>query len=275
MNDQRVELRREELYEKVWSTPMQRLSKEFGLSDVGLAKLCRRHKIPVPGRGYWRRLETGQKVARSPLPKIKEPESPIQIVTILVRERPETAEASDRAASLTRQLLAFSRQQVLAPQVLNLNDVVANIEKMLKRLIGEDIDLATPLKPDVARVKADPGQIEQVIMNLAVNARDAMPRGGKLTIETANVELDQSYARGHLAVEPGPYLSVCVGGKLHGLPEDCGGIPGYYNLLEAIRNPAHDEHEEMLDWVGGEFDPEAFSIEDVNRRLAPLQRHGA
>ena len=75
-----------------------------------------------------------------------------------------------------------------------------------------------------------------------------------------------------LPPEPELPYPVCVGGKLHGLPEDCGGIPGYYNLLEAIRDPAHDQHEEMLEWVGGDFDPEAFSVDDVNQRLAPLQR---
>ena len=78
-----------------------------------------------------------------------------------------------------------------------------------------------------------------------------------------------------LPLEPGVPYPICVGGKLQGPPEDCGGIPGYYNLLEAIRDPAHDEHEEMLDWVTGDFHPEAFSVEDVNRRLAPLQRHWA
>src|SRR3989442_8347000 len=78
-----------------------------------------------------------------------------------------------------------------------------------------------------------------------------------------------------LPPEPGVSYPVCVGGKLQGPPEDCGGVPGYYNLLEALRDPNHDEHEELLGWVGGEFDPEAFSVEAVNRRLAPLQRHWA
>ncbi|HUU12871.1 MAG TPA: ATP-binding protein, partial [Terriglobia bacterium] len=122
----------------------------------------------------------------------------------------EVLNAGDRAASLTRQLLAFSRRQVLQPQVLDLNAVVTNVDKMLRRLIGEDIELATHLGPDLGRVKADPGQIEQVIMNLAVNARDAMPQGGKLIIETANVELDEAYVRDHVAVTPGPYVMLAM-----------------------------------------------------------------
>src|SRR5439155_6186142 len=99
-------------------------------------------------------------------------------------------QAGLKAASLTRQLLAFSRKQLLAPEVLNLNDLVANLEKMLRRLIGEDIDLVTDLTSDLWLVKADPGQIEQVLLNLAVNSRDAMPHGGKLTITTGNALLD-------------------------------------------------------------------------------------
>jgi PAS domain S-box-containing protein len=122
----------------------------------------------------------------------------------------EIHKAGERAASLTRQLLAFGRRQVLQPQVLDLNAIVANIDKMLRRLIGEHIDLSTHLDPELGCVKADPGQIEQIIVNLAVNARDAMPQGGRLTIETANVELDEVYARNHVAVEPGPYIMLAV-----------------------------------------------------------------
>jgi PAS domain S-box-containing protein len=103
--------------------------------------------------------------------------------------------AADGAAALTRQLLAFSRQQVLAPRVVNLSHVVQGVEEMLRRVIGEDVDLVTSLDPDVGAVKADVGQLEQVLMNLAVNARDAMPTGGKLMLETANVEHDPDYVR--------------------------------------------------------------------------------
>ncbi|MGH7521911.1 MAG: ATP-binding protein [Gemmatimonadales bacterium] len=122
----------------------------------------------------------------------------------------ETRKAALRAADLTRQLLAFSRQQVLTPRVLHLNGVVEDIAKLLKRLLGEDIDLRTTLAPDLGAVRADPGQLEQVIMNLAVNARDAMPEGGKLTIETANVSLDETYVAAHTVVVPGPYVMIAM-----------------------------------------------------------------
>ena len=130
-----------------------------------------------------------------------------------VPEREEIEEirkAAVRAADLTRQLLAFSRQQVIAPTVLNPNDVVANLDKLLRRLLGEDVELRAVLASDLQTVKADPSQLEQVLLNLAVNARDAMPNGGKLTIETQNVELDQEYARGHLSAQPGPYVMLAV-----------------------------------------------------------------
>jgi two-component system cell cycle sensor histidine kinase/response regulator CckA len=119
-------------------------------------------------------------------------------------------EAGHRAASLTRQLLIFSRQQVLEPKVLELNEVVSNMAKLLRRLIGEDVIQVLCLHPALGRVKIDPGQLEQVIMNLAVNARDAMPGGGQLTIETENVELDNAYARTHALVQPGPYVMLAV-----------------------------------------------------------------
>ncbi|TAL08529.1 MAG: response regulator [Nitrospirae bacterium] len=122
----------------------------------------------------------------------------------------QVKEAGDRAVALTRQLLAFSRRQMLEPKVLDLNAVVTNIDKMLTRMIGEDITLTSTLMPRLGRVKADPGQIEQVIMNLAVNARDAMPQGGKLTIETTNVELDENFAQKHAVVKPGRYVMLAV-----------------------------------------------------------------
>ena len=122
----------------------------------------------------------------------------------------EIRRAADKAAGLTRQLLAFSRRQILEMKVLDLNTVLSNLDKMLRRVIGEDIELVTILAEDLGRVKTDPGQIEQVIMNLAVNARDAMPQGGKLIIETANVGLDEKYARNHIAVKPGRYVMLSV-----------------------------------------------------------------
>jgi two-component system, cell cycle sensor histidine kinase and response regulator CckA len=122
----------------------------------------------------------------------------------------EIQKAGDRAALLTRQLLAFSRKQVLQPKVLDLNAVVAGTEKLLQRLIGEHIELSVVLDPALARVKADAGQIEQIIMNLAVNARDAMASGGKLTIETSNVGLDEEYAEMHPSAQPGPHVMLSV-----------------------------------------------------------------
>jgi CheY-like chemotaxis protein len=122
----------------------------------------------------------------------------------------EVIQAAQRASALTGQLLAFSRRQVSTPRVTSLNEVVHNIEKMLRRIIGEDIQLSTRLSPELSPARIDPVHIEQVILNLAVNSRDAMPQGGRLAIETANVELNSHYAEGHLGVEPGPYVMLVV-----------------------------------------------------------------
>jgi two-component system, cell cycle sensor histidine kinase and response regulator CckA len=125
--------------------------------------------------------------------------------------------AADRASGITRQLLAFSRKQVLSPRMVNLNEIVLNLDSLLRRLIGEDIEVLTVPAQDLGSVKADPGQIEQVIMNLALNARDAMPHGGKLTLETSNAQLDNSYAREHQPVEPGRYVMLAVSDTGHGM----------------------------------------------------------
>lgn len=123
----------------------------------------------------------------------------------------EIKKAGHRAASLTRQLLTFSRKQVLQPKVLNFNEVIIGLNKMLVRLIGEDVELETFMEPDLGLIKADPGQIEQVLLNLAVNSRDAMPQGGKLTIETTNVDLDEEYFRKHAEhMQTGPYVMLSV-----------------------------------------------------------------
>ena len=122
----------------------------------------------------------------------------------------EITKAGQRAASLTRQLLAFSRQQVLEPKVLNLNTVVADTQKMLGRLLGENIEIAAALASDIGQIRADRGQIEQVIMNLAVNARDAMPDGGKIIIETRNMDLDDAYALRHPPAVAGRYVELVV-----------------------------------------------------------------
>ena len=129
----------------------------------------------------------------------------------------EIQRAAESAASLTRQLLTFSRQQTLETRVLDLNEIVPNAEKMLRRLIGEDIVLVATLAPDLGRVRADEGQIEQIVMNLALNARDAMPGGGKLMIETANVELDEHYIATHPGAKPGPHVMLAISDTGHGM----------------------------------------------------------
>ncbi len=128
--------------------------------------------------------------------------------------------ASERAAALTQQLLAFSRKQVLRMRVVDLNGVISDIGEMLRRLIGEHIDLVTFLDPELPRVRADHGQIEQIIMNLAVNARDAMPHGGRLTLETAYVTLDEEYAKFHLEVKAGSYVMISMSDNGLGMEAD-------------------------------------------------------
>jgi len=119
-------------------------------------------------------------------------------------------EAADRAVTLVRQLLAFSRKQVLRPKILDLNAIVVNLDQLLRRLMSENIEMKTFVSEDVGAIKADPGQIEQVVMNLVVNARDALPNGGRILIETSNVDLDSTYTRDHAVVRPGPYVLLAV-----------------------------------------------------------------
>ena len=132
----------------------------------------------------------------------------------------EISAAAERAADLTRQLLAFSRKQTLEPKILDLNIVIENMRKMLGRIIGEDISLVTHTAPDIYKVKADPGQIEQVITNLAVNSRDAMPEGGKLTIETANVDIDDEYVKIHAGSQKGSFVMLAISDSGEGIPDD-------------------------------------------------------
>ena len=132
----------------------------------------------------------------------------------------EIVSASESAASLTGQLLAFSRKQVLRPKILDLNRVIDDVSKMLRRLLGEDIHLSVVNGVALGAVSADPGQLEQVIVNLAVNAQDAMPRGGQLTLSTCNVTLDEAYAREHAGSRPGDYVMLAVSDTGTGIPSD-------------------------------------------------------
>jgi PAS domain S-box-containing protein len=132
----------------------------------------------------------------------------------------EIKKAVEQAASLTGQLLAFSRKQVLQPKVLALNGIVGSMESLLRRLIGENIEMEIPPATDVGHVRADPGQLEQVILNLVVNGRDAMPQGGTLTLETANVDLDEAHAREGMDIDPGPYVMLAVTDTGCGMDEE-------------------------------------------------------
>jgi PAS domain S-box-containing protein len=136
------------------------------------------------------------------------------------RETEIILNAADRAAGLTRQLLAFSRKQALEPKVFNLNDLLKNIDQMLARLLTEDVEFSSALAPDLGNILADPSQIEQVVMNLVVNARDAMPEGGRLTVETSYMEVDAFYAREHLDVTPGEYVVLTVSDTGIGMSPD-------------------------------------------------------
>jgi signal transduction histidine kinase len=135
------------------------------------------------------------------------------------QELEEALNAAERAATLTRQLLAFSRQQVMAPRIVNVNSVVNNMQNLLTRLLGEDVHLEINLDPKLGSVKADPSQFEQVIMNLAVNARHAMPNGGKLRLETANIELEEDWAREHMGAHAGRYVVLSITDTGSGMDE--------------------------------------------------------
>jgi two-component system, cell cycle sensor histidine kinase and response regulator CckA len=132
----------------------------------------------------------------------------------------EIRKAAERAAALTRQLLAFSRKQMIQPRVLNLNEVIDSLHPLLARLVGEDITLAIDTAADLSTVQADPGQIEQILMNLAANARDAMPEGGQLTIQTKNAGVEEDDARGRPGLRPGAYVTLSVTDTGTGVPED-------------------------------------------------------
>ncbi|MGA2198299.1 MAG: PAS domain S-box protein [Bryobacteraceae bacterium] len=129
----------------------------------------------------------------------------------------EVLKAADRAGALTNQLLAFSRRQIMRPRVVGVNAVLAQTEKMLRRLIGEDVELVMRLDPGAGNIKADPGHVEQAVVNLAINARDAMPLGGRLTIESENVTLDENYTRTHMGVKPGEFVLIAVSDTGHGM----------------------------------------------------------
>ncbi|MDX6501468.1 MAG: hypothetical protein QOG23_4728 [Blastocatellia bacterium] len=136
--------------------------------------------------------------------KLLTPQDPLH------RHLEQIKKSGERAAALTRQLLAFSRKQILQPKIIDLNQIVVDMNKMLQRLIGEDIDLMMGLAADLGKVKADPNQIEQILLNLSINARDAMPKGGRLTIETSNVDLSEEFSRDHVSVRPGQYVMLAV-----------------------------------------------------------------
>jgi two-component system cell cycle sensor histidine kinase/response regulator CckA len=129
----------------------------------------------------------------------------------------QVVKAAERATDLTRQLLAFSRRQMVRPAMLNLNALVQDMDRMLRRVMGEDVELVTILAPGLKTIQADPGQLEQVILNVAVNARDAMPHGGKLTLETANVQVTEEFEQAQVPLPPGQYATLCISDTGHGM----------------------------------------------------------
>lgn len=143
-----------------------------------------------------------------------------ELAPAIRRDIEEIRKAADRAAVLTRQLLAFSRRQALRPQVMNLNDAVRSMAGLYRSLLGESVTVVTRLQPDLRPVEVDPAQMEQVLMNLVINAKDAMPEGGKVTIETQNVELDSEYERAHVSVNPGAYVMLSVSDTGHGMTKE-------------------------------------------------------
>jgi signal transduction histidine kinase len=173
----------------------------------------------------------------------------------------EIKKASDRAASLTRQLLAFSRRQVLQPTSLDLNERISQISKMLRRLIGDDVQLIVRPGDSLAAIEADPGQIDQVILNLAVNARDAMPNGGKLLLETSNIRLDGSSLFQQRAVKPGSYVVLAISDT------GCGMDP---ETLSHIFEPFSERRLHL----GGKSTRSGLDVQNMSSRLSEKARAG-
>jgi signal transduction histidine kinase len=175
------------------------------LGETAHARLGRGHRVPEGASVLVKRLD----VEIVP-PGLKERLKREFEVFEALAGRQGILAASRRAQGLTRQLLAFGRKQILQPQIINVNDILARVEKMLRRLIGEDVELTFNLAENLGKVRVDPNQFEQVVMNLAVNSRDAMPSGGELTIEIGNVVLDEKCAAEHAGAVPGPHVMLAV-----------------------------------------------------------------
>ena len=163
----------------------------------------------------------------------------------LAQQLAEIARAAESAATLTRQLLAFSRRQVIEPKVLDLNELIGNLRKMLQRLIGEDIALELTQGAELGAVKVDPGQFEQVVVNLSVNARDAMPEGGRLIITTSNVELDATYCQQHQEATPGNYVMLAVSDTGHGMPPHAP-VHSHWPAAVHVSSAPHVPHEPVV-----------------------------